>query len=179
MHNALINNKNIFIWGFMGTGKSTLGRRWAALLNLPFVDLDDRITQHLGLPIPEIFRQKGEDFFRQTEAHLLRQIELQPASVVACGGGTPCFLENADYMLHHGYCVWLRATPDLIMSRLSADKGERPLLPFPPNERLEYIAALLQKRLPFYSKAHLSIEALGAKNRPVPPEVLRFLKAVE
>jgi len=119
----------IFLIGFPGSGKSVLGRQLAQRLKSAFFDLDNLIEKHLGSSIPEIFKNNGERFFRETEANVLRKIiESHQKFVLATGGGTPCFEENINLMLKAGCSIYLEVSYEEIGRRLQQSSSDRPLL---------------------------------------------------
>ena len=117
----------LYLIGFMASGKTTLGR--ALALRLPgyeFVDLDEAIECIAKKSIPDIFASEGEAVFRELEARAPRQYSV-PGSIIACGGGTPCYAANMDYMLANGRVVWLVADDEVTRRRLRLARGLRPL----------------------------------------------------
>lgn len=146
----------IYLIGFMGSGKSYTGRRLAQLLNRRFIDLDDWIEQKAGLSIREIFEQQGEAHFREAEAEAIRQMAGQPAAVVATGGGTPCFHQNMDWMNTHGLTVYLDTSQEVLFQRLKDGRDHRPLLRAMPDDGLRaYISHKLLERNPYYQQASI------------------------
>lgn len=146
----------------MASGKSTLASALARECALAFVDLDDTVEAAAGVSIPEIFRTQGEEVFRSVEASALRRVA-EPGAVIACGGGTPCFGDNLDFMLSAGTVVCLRASVDTIMRRLlEAPQGKRPLIDAYRDDTgalRERIVHMLAAREPFYSRAHADFDA--------------------
>lgn len=141
----------------MACGKTTLGQALAkAMPQRPFVDLDCMIEQEQGMPVSRIFEERGEAEFRSLEADALRRAAVDGA-IVACGGGTPCFTANMDFMLANGTVVWLRADRHVTVRRLLlAPAGQRPLIA--AIERTEEavgaaVDSYEAKRAPFYSRA--------------------------
>ncbi len=123
------NERNIVLTGFMGTGKTTVGRLVAQQIGWQFVDSDDAIVERAGLSIPEIFTQHGEEVFRQIEREVCRSLAVQQAVVIATGGGMLVDAVNRQIMLDSGFVVCLMATPAAIESRLTgAEATNRPLL---------------------------------------------------
>jgi len=148
--------KTWYLWGYMGSGKSSLGRAVARNLNLEFKDLDHVIAQESGMTIPEFMKHRGELAFRKLERQLL--IEHQGFDgILSCGGGTPCYYDNADWMVEHGQTIYLSASVGWLHQRLAASRArgtKRPLLSDVADEDLaEFIAKHLFERLPFYQKA--------------------------
>ncbi len=141
----------------MGSGKTHWGQRLAETLRVPFVDLDQRIEARTGLSVAELFTLEGESGFRIREREVLNEVLVQPGPfVLALGGGTPCFFDNAERLRTHTLSVFLDVPPDLLAERLRPEKAQRPLLAeWPENEWSERLAALLERRRPFYEKAHL------------------------
>ena len=152
----------VYIIGFMGSGKSTAGKRLAATLGWSFVDLDRKIEEIAGKTIPRIFSQDGEDHFRKTEADALRSFGQNRNIVISTGGGTPCHGDNMDYMLRTGVTVYLKMTPGQLAKRLLGSSGERPLLKNVPDDRLPgFIEEKLAYREQWYSKANITVDGLS------------------
>ncbi|MBW6500938.1 MAG: shikimate kinase [Bacteroidales bacterium] len=149
----------IYLIGFMGSGKSTAGKKLAAGLDWDFIDLDKRIEQETGLTIPEIFLRYGEQYFRETETRLLRELEPVSRTVVSTGGGAPCSGDNMDFMLGTGLAIYLKLTPRQLSVRLSESKGERPLIKNISKEKLpDYISEKLSQREKYYSRAAITVD---------------------
>ncbi|SHI86873.1 shikimate kinase [Rubritalea squalenifaciens DSM 18772] len=149
--------RNIVLIGFMGSGKSTVGRELGKLLGYPIVDTDHKIEEQEGLTIPEIFSTKGEDYFRTTETKLIQSLCEEGIShhIIATGGGLPMREENRPLIRQLGYVVWLQADVDTILNRTSRNSN-RPLLQT-DNPR-KTIEELLEKRNPVYEEVcHLRI----------------------
>ncbi len=161
----------IVLLGYMGSGKTAMGRMLARQANLAFVDLDHYIEQIEELSVPEIFHRYGEGGFRQIESFHLRQVmEHQDHFVLSLGGGTPCFNDNMDYL--HGACtsIYLSASPIALAERLACSTTKRPLLKGKTgNELLEYVRQSLSQREPFYKQAdyELSVETLSVEESGV------------
>lgn len=155
---------NIFLIGFMGSGKSHWGKIWSEVVGIPFADLDAEIEKAAGMKIEEIFEKQGEKVFRTLEKEQLRKFEKVNNHLVACGGGTPCFHDNMAWMLGNGLVIYLKATPQYILSRVMDEREKRPLLKrLNASEVLYFIEQKLNEREPFYEKAHqvLDVEQLG------------------
>ena len=152
-------NHILYIIGFMGSGKTTTGKRVASLLGWSFVDLDKKIEEHTGLKIPEIFSLHGEEHFRIVEAEALRSLDTETNTVISTGGGTPCYGSNMEYMLQTGLTIYLKLTPRQLMSRLSNSAEDRPLIKNLSGENLlNFIGDKLEFREKWYEKAELIIE---------------------
>lgn len=155
----------IFLLGFMGCGKSTIGRLLAAQLEWRFIDLDEQIVAHEQMPIEQIFATHGEPYFRNLELALLEQMLPLEKMVIALGGGTAA-QEAAWQILRHGLTIYLRCHPDELFRRLR-DDNERPMLGrMPPVERLLQIKNLLTVREPFYLRADFAVDSFAEH----PPE---------
>jgi shikimate kinase len=149
----------IFLVGFMGSGKSYWGPQWARNLNLEFVDLDRQVEAQAGMSIAEIFDKLGEDAFRALEQKLLRDLGGKDNLLVACGGGTPCFEDNMSWMLEKGSTVYMSATPRQLFERIRSELQGRPLLKnLNEAEILYFIEKTLDSRLPYYSRAGLTLK---------------------
>ncbi len=153
--------RRIYLVGFMGAGKTSVGECVARELHFRFLDLDREIERDSGRTIAEIFREDGETIFRRLEARALRAVGSLPDVVVATGGGTMTLWENRDFMSRTGVCVWLDAPLDVMLTRCK-EGDHRPLLSDRP--RMEM---LLAERLPIYQGADLRVDAATD-----PPEVL-------
>jgi shikimate kinase len=152
----------IFLIGFMGSGKSTSGKKLASHLNWSFIDLDEKIENMTGMKIRDIFSEKGEAFFRKTESEALHDMVSETNAVISTGGGTPCFGDNMDFMLSNGLTVYLRMTPASLRNRLEDSSDHRPLLKDIGKERLqEYITAKLSEREKWYSSAEIIIDGFN------------------
>lgn len=151
----------IFLIGYMGCGKSTLGAALAAVMNVPFIDLDDYIEEKYETKITEIFRTKGEATFRQIEQQALQEVA-QMNCIVACGGGTPCFANNMQLMNVAGITIWLTTSEQRIAARLCLpqQKAKRPLIAQKTDQEiLQFVSAQLAERTPFYSQAQLRFDS--------------------
>lgn len=144
----------IYLIGFMGSGKSTLGAGLAKRLQYPFVDMDTMIERMAGKSIPEIFESKGEGYFRKLEQEVLFQTILMQDAVIACGGGTPCFYENMEWMKANGLTVFLDIAEEKLIERSGIEKHNRPLLKNKTDEELTaWISITLKNRRPFYEQS--------------------------
>lgn len=141
---------NIYLIGFMGTGKSTVSQYLAKYFAMETVEMDQEIAQREGKSIPEIFAEQGEEYFRNLETKLLVQLEKRENTVVSCGGGTPLRQCNVDIMKRTGKIVLLLADAETILERVK-DSHDRPLLE--NNKSTEFIQSMLDKRMGIYRKA--------------------------
>lgn len=149
----------IFLIGFMGSGKTTAGRKLASRLGWSFADLDELIEKENGMSVAEIFAARGEKWFRTAESKALYGLVNNKNTVVSTGGGTPCFFDNMKFMLTNGLTVYLKMTPEKLSRRLSRLTAGRPLLKDIGRKELPgYISAKLAEREPWYSRAEIIIE---------------------
>jgi|SRR6185437_12210365 len=143
----------------MGSGKSHWGHIWALEEGYSFYDLDTEIENAFELPVEQIFEKHGEEKFREMERYHLRKFENSKKSLVACGGGAPCFFDNMDWMKQNGTVIYLRATPDYILERVMDETEKRPLLKkVNKSELLFFIQQKLKEREPVYLKADYILE---------------------
>jgi shikimate kinase len=151
----------IFLTGFMGSGKTTVGRLLAGRLSLPFIDLDEAIERQAGCKVKEIFERHGEPAFRQLEHEALRATLELPEVVVATGGGTVAFEGNARLIRANGVSVWLNPAFSTLVTRIGAlGKADRPLF---QNE--VQALALYRERLPAYQRSDLAVD-VGPRDEP-------------
>jgi len=147
----------VYLLGLPGSGKSTIGRHLSELLNYPFFDLDTQIEKEEGISIPDIFKKKGEKYFRNLEAKKLKEISEEKRFILAVGGGTPCFHSNIELINKTGTSVYLKVSIDEIVSRLEKQKN-RPI--FNNSENLkDQVLQLLSNRDKFYKQAKIIIES--------------------
>ncbi|TCS90446.1 shikimate kinase [Anseongella ginsenosidimutans] len=145
--------------GYMGAGKTTLGKPLAQQLALPFIDMDTVLEEREGKTITNLFEELGESGFREKERDILRNGIFPDAFVMATGGGAPCFFDNMDWMNHKGVTMYLRAHPKEIARRLEHEREQRPLLRSIKKEDLEeVIGQRLAVREKFYLQAQLVME---------------------
>lgn len=150
----------IFLIGFMGVGKTHWGRLLSQKLNLPFFDLDEQVIGHAGKPIAEIFAADGEEHFRQMEKEVLHIItESHDSFIMACGGGSPCYFNNIDYMNQAGTTVWINTPLDTLFDRLVKEKEKRPLIKELSDDQLKnFIFRKFADRKIYYEQAALTVE---------------------
>lgn len=148
----------IYLIGYMGCGKSTLGRRLSKYLNLQFVDMDHYIEERNYKTIPQIFADEGEAEFRKKERKALEELSEFTDIIIATGGGAPCFFDNIDLMNKTGKTIYLNIEPAILAERLIKSKTERPLIKGKSKEELiAFIDESLKNRNKFYSKAQFQI----------------------
>lgn len=153
----------IFVLGFMGNGKTTIGRKLASRIGYQFIDLDEEIAGETGLTVEEIFFQYGEHFFRQKEHEELLRVCKTDNSVIAVGGGTPCFFDNMEIMNREGITIYLKLSEEEILQRILALPPEsiqsRPLIANKSEEELKtFIHEVLKKRESFYNQSKIIIK---------------------
>lgn len=171
--------KPLYIIGYMGCGKTTFGRALSQATGLKFVDLDHLIEDRHNATVREIFDTKGEEEFRRIERDMLRETAEMEDVIVSCGGGTPCFFDNADFMNAHGMTLWLEATHDCLFTRLVRKREKRPLLANRTDEEIrDIISSQLKARSPFYSRATIRWQGDSLEDRrQIDDNVADFLKA--
>lgn len=152
--NTFNNMKRIFLTGYMGSGKSTLGLRLAQKAGLSFIDLDHYIETRFRRTINEIFEEKGEEEFRIIERNMLREVGEFEDTIIATGGGAPCFFDNIEYMNSQGCCIYLQTSPDALYRRLKEARSSRPLLRDKTETELKkFISENLSRREEVYKKS--------------------------
>ena len=153
-------NGKFFLIGFMGSGKSHWGKIWAAANQLSFTDLDEVIEKQEGKSIATIFEVNGEAHFRKLEAAALRECASLENTIIACGGGAPCYLGNMQWMNEHGTTIFIVSTLNEIMERVLAEQEKRPLLKkLNPAELIFFIEQKLRERDPFYTQAKITVQS--------------------
>lgn len=163
-------DRNIFLIGFMGAGKSTIARNLQRSLNFPLVEMDERIVREQGMSINEIFEKYGEAHFRQIESDLILTIGHENASIVSSGGGVVVRPQNVENMKKSGKIVFLKATPKTIYERVK-NSTDRPILNGHMN--VEYIAQLMEKRRALYEgAADITIETDGKTKEEICSEII-------
>ena len=161
-----LDMKRIYLIGYMGSGKTTLGRLLAEKLDVPFVDLDHLIERHCAKSVGQLFQEEGEDEFRRIESRVLRELPDTEELVVSTGGGTPVFHGNMDYMNRTGLTVYLKVSTGELAARLKTAKDERPLIRDKSDEELlAFITEALARRETIYNLSQFifPVEALEAE----------------
>ncbi len=167
---------NIYLIGFMGAGKSTVGRDLAARLGRPFCDTDELIEKRAGLTIPEIFDALGEDGFRRLEAEVIKEVAEEEGLVVALGGGAPLQDGNWHRLKESGITVYLKEEPEALHARLAKNEGRPLLAGYAGEERLRRIRELLAFREPRYMEADLVVDCRGRPPEELVAEILARLE---
>ncbi|OQX80783.1 MAG: shikimate kinase [Candidatus Omnitrophica bacterium 4484_70.1] len=168
-----MDKKNIYLVGFMGTGKTTVGKILAKKLKKEFIEMDEEIEKREGKKIVDIFRLFGEPYFRKVEKEVLKEIASCFNLVVSCGGGVVVDRENLRILKESGIVICLKAKPSIIYERTKKTE-ERPLLNVP--KPLKKIKELLAKRAPFYAKADYSVDTSTLTPEEVSEKVIEILK---
>lgn len=148
----------IFLTGFMGSGKTVTGRLVASRLGYEFLDLDDWIEKKEGRTISQIFASEGERSFRDLEQKALREMGSRERIVISCGGGTPCYSDNMEWMNKRGVTVFLNPSIQVLAERLRSGQEHRPLIRGLDRDGLfSFIESRMKERMPFYAKAMLQV----------------------
>ena len=165
----------IFLIGFMASGKSTFGRKLAEIMNFSFVDTDEEVEHNTGLSILDIFNEKGEIFFRETETGILNELLLLDNVVIACGGGLPVHSANLYKMNRYGITIFLKPPFHIIIQRLLEHKHNRPLiLKMPDDEFEEKIKTLYLQRISIYREAKFIIDPQNADPSQLKNSYLKY-----
>jgi shikimate kinase len=166
----------IFLVGFMGCGKTTLGRKLANRLGYQFIDLDHVFEAQEGTTIAEYFTQHGEEKFREIESALLKQTEYPANAIISTGGGLPCFFDNMDWMNSHGRTFYVKLSPKTLADRLDNGKTTRPVL---QGKHGDELVALIEERLterePYYSQATFVVEGLNLNSEKAEQIIVNYL----
>jgi len=150
----------IFLIGLPGSGKTTLGRALARTLGRGFIDLDHYIQGRFCCSVSDLFARRGEEGFRLIEHNMLHEVAEMEDVVVSCGGGTPCYFDNMDYMMGRGTVVYLQANRARLHERLWRARARRPAIARLSEEEIDsYIDRTHQSRHPVYARAHHTIES--------------------
>lgn len=156
----------IFLAGYMGAGKTTLGKAFARRLNVPFIDLDWYIEERFHKTVGELFSERGETGFRELERNMLHEVAEFEDVVISTGGGAPCFFDNMEFMNRVGQTVFLDVHPDVLFRRLRVAKQQRPILQGKQDEELKaFIVEALAKRAEFYRQAKYIFNADELEDR--------------
>lgn len=152
--------KRIFLIGYMGAGKTTVGKILSERLGLSFIDLDHYIEGRYCKTVGQLFAERGEDVFRDIERKMLREVSMFEDVLISTGGGAPCFFDNMDFMNEVGTTVYLKVSVEELAKRLELCKVTRPVLRGRSGEELKaFIRENLTKREPYYGKASIIFDA--------------------
>ena len=163
----------IYLIGYMGSGKSTLGRKIADITGVNFIDLDKYIEERYFKSIPLIFEEEGETSFRQKEQHSLHEVSQFENVVISTGGGTPCFFDNMELMNKTGITIYISPDIETLAGRIVKSKTERPLVSGKSHEDLlSFIKEALKIRSPFYEQAQI---ILSNENSLHPQKVIEAI----
>ncbi|MEL6925726.1 MAG: shikimate kinase, partial [Bacteroidota bacterium] len=168
----------IFLVGFMGCGKSYVGKHLAPLMDFAFLDMDQFIEQREQATISEIFERGGEEHFRQIERQALEATADMDRFIIGTGGGAPCFYDNMEWMNQHGMTVYLKTPVEVLFERLARKRSHRPLVAQLSDDELrQFISRKLEERAPFYEQAQLVYERFTDKKlaeipRQIPYSIL-------
>ena len=151
--------RRIILIGYMGSGKTTVGKALSKETGMMFYDLDWYIESRMRKTVAQIFAEKGEEGFRKIEHNMPPEVAEFENVIISCGGGTPCFFDNIDYINQQGEVVYLKATPEVLYRHLLMGKVERPLIKNKtPEELIAYITEQVAKREEFYNKARYTLD---------------------
>ena len=152
--------KRIFLIGYMGAGKTTVGKQLASRMGLSFVDLDLHIEARYHKSVRELFAERGEDAFREIERNMLREVAEFENVLVSTGGGSPCFFDNMEFMNRSGQTIYLKVSVQELTKRLETCRQTRPVLKDRSGESLfRFIDENIQKREPYYNQASVVFDA--------------------
>lgn len=169
---------NVVLFGFMGVGKSLVGRMVAERLDMDFTDVDDEVVRIAGKPVSTIFEDDGEPVFRELESTIVKEASDRDGQVIACGGGAVLRAENLKKLKRNSIMILLTADPETILKRVERDGGSRPLLK--AADRLERIESLLSERSGHYLMAADTVfDTSGRAPEQVADDVVRFLKGMK
>ena len=171
--------KRIILVGYMGSGKTTVGRQLALSLGLSFYDLDWYIEMRFRRTIEQIFKEKGEEGFRTIEFNMLREVAEFEDIVLSCGGGTPCFGDNMDYINSKGETIYLQAAPEVLAAHLRMGKVVRPLIQGKNDEELlQYTRQSLAEREPYYLQAKHTLDVSLLDNHDKIKTTVKLLREI-
>lgn len=167
--------RNVVLVGFMGTGKSVVGKRVAAELGWPFYDTDQLIEAKAGMKVSRIFETKGEEAFRSMEREVVAEISQRDGCVISTGGGVVADPENVRRLTEKGELICLVATPEVILKRIERRRDARPLLL--EGDPLVRIKTLLEQRRPYYAQASFSLDTTFLSIEKIVEAILRRMKS--
>jgi len=164
----------IFLIGFMGCGKTTLGKKLAQKMGFSFIDLDHELERATGTTVSEYFSEKGEEAFRSLEKEILNTLPYPTNCIVSTGGGTPCFFDNMEFMNRSGITIYIEMPPAALAKRLEYGKHKRPLIAnMDEGEMITFIENKLAERNPFYKRSFLRVNGVGITPAKVKNELFQ------
>ena len=167
----------VFLMGFMGAGKTTLGKALAKDLGVSFIDLDQYIEARYMKSVSQIFATRGEQGFREIESRMLREVGEFDNVIVSCGGSTPLIGDNMEYMLSHGQTVYLKCNNDTLVRRLKVARSQRPLIASKTDQELEaFIESETARREPGYLKAEFICPGDRLESRGQISETIEYIE---
>lgn len=172
------SDQHIFLTGFMGSGKSTAGKKLATLLKTRFIDLDAYLEKRDNRTIEEIFEEEGEEKFRELETKYLKEvIRLKEPHVISLGGGTVCFNDNLETIKNNGLLIYIQLPVAVLADRIKQSTTSRPLLKSLSEEELiKNISDILENRKGFYEQAHITVNGLNLTPQLIQQKILGFSK---
>jgi shikimate kinase len=170
---APLQNRSIVLVGMMGVGKSSIGRRLAARLNVPFVDADAEIVKAAGMGIADIFARHGEPYFRSGEARVIARLLESGPQVLATGGGATMNADTRAAIKAKGVSIWLNADFDVLMRRINKRKNDRPMLQ--TDDPAATLRQLLAERAPVYAQADLTVQSREVPHDAIVTEIMTAL----
>ena len=166
----------VYLVGYMGCGKSSIGRKLARRLGMDFIDMDSEIIRVAGKSVGEVFAEVGEEGFRLLEKEVLKNISEKTDAIVATGGGSPCFFDNMDVMNRSGLTIYFKMGAEKLAARLEYCKDKRPLIKDKTQEELvDYISVNLKKRDPYYMQAKLIIDGDKVSDEYIADHIAMYL----
>jgi len=171
-----LGRRSIVLIGMMGVGKSSIGRRLAARLGIPFVDADTEIEKAAGMSIPDIFARHGEANFRNGEARVIARLLESGPQVLATGGGAIMNADTRAAIRQKGVSVWLNAEFEVLMRRISKRKNDRPMLQ--TSDPAETLRRLLKEREPIYAQADITVQSREVSHESIVADIMTALSAL-
>jgi shikimate kinase len=172
---ARLGGRSIVLVGMMGVGKSSIGRRLAARLSVPFVDADAEIEKAAGMSIADIFARHGEAYFRSGEARVIARLLDSGPQVLASGGGAVMNADTRAAIKAKGVSIWLKAEIDVLLRRVAKRKSERPMLQ--TDDPSETLRQLLITREPVYAQADLTVQSHEGPHDAIVAEIMQALSS--